>query len=456
MTARLDDSDSASEVGRLQRCMNDVVSVLALPSIWSGAETPHIVHTLLDTLLRILRLDLVYARVDDPDGPPIEMVRVAESRELSLRPQEVAGMLRRSLGEDPTTWSPVLQRSFGDGSLSFVPLRLGFQAGDGVLVAAAPRADFPDQTEALLLNVTVNQALIGLQEARLRCEQRRVARELDQRVAQRTAELARANEQIERSEERWRSVFENSAIGVALTDLDGRFIATNPVYQRMLGYTDEEFHDRSLLDMTHEEHLEPYRTLIGELLNGERKQFQIEKQHRCKDGSLVWVRNNVSVVPGTERVPRFLMALSEDITESKQAEQARAELAHVARALSMGALTASIAHEVSQPLAGLITNASTCLRMLGADPPNVEGARETARRADSRRQSRIGGDCSPACPLQQEGDLVRTAGPERDRTGSHCTVIERASATTGVSCMPSSRAISRWSPVIVYSFNKSS
>src|SRR5258708_20212185 len=48
--------------------------------------------------------------------------------------------------------------------------------------------------------------------------------------------------------------------------------------------------------------------------------------------------------------------------------------------MSFGALTASIAHEVNQPLAGIVTNASTCLRMLAADPPNIEGARETARR----------------------------------------------------------------------------
>jgi signal transduction histidine kinase len=48
--------------------------------------------------------------------------------------------------------------------------------------------------------------------------------------------------------------------------------------------------------------------------------------------------------------------------------------------MSLGALTASIAHEVNQPLAGIVTNASTCLRMLAADPPNIDGARETARR----------------------------------------------------------------------------
>jgi PAS domain S-box-containing protein len=74
----------------------------------------------------------------------------------------------------------------------------------------------------------------------------------------------------------------------------------------------------------------------------------------------------------------------QDVTQRRMAEEARdkarSELAHVTRAMSLGALTASIAHEVNQPLAGIITNASTCLRMLGGDPPNVEGARETARR----------------------------------------------------------------------------
>jgi PAS domain S-box-containing protein len=75
---------------------------------------------------------------------------------------------------------------------------------------------------------------------------------------------------------------------------------------------------------------------------------------------------------------------AQDITERRLSEQAlgklRSELAYVARITSLGALTASIAHEVNQPLSGVITNAGTCLRMLNADPPNVEGALETARR----------------------------------------------------------------------------
>jgi formate hydrogenlyase transcriptional activator len=124
------------------------------------------------------------------------------------------------------------------------------------------------------------------------------------------------------SKERWRSVFENSAIGVALADLTGRLLAINPTYQKMLGYTEEEFQTLSFLDFTHEDYVEACEALAAELVDGKREQFQIEKQYRRKDGSPIWVRDHISLVPGTETIPRFIMALSEDITERKQAEEA--------------------------------------------------------------------------------------------------------------------------------------
>jgi C4-dicarboxylate-specific signal transduction histidine kinase len=67
------------------------------------------------------------------------------------------------------------------------------------------------------------------------------------------------------------------------------------------------------------------------------------------------------------------------------------ELAHITRVMSLGALTASIAHEINQPLSGIVTNAGTCLRMLAANPPDIEGARETARRSirDGRRAAEV-------------------------------------------------------------------
>ena len=84
-----------------------------------------------------------------------------------------------------------------------------------------------------------------------------------------------------------------------------------------------------------------------------------------------------------------------DMHDWKQAQEelrnTQAELAHMTRITTLGELTASIAHEVNQPLSGIVTNASTCLRMLNADPPNVEGARETARRTirDGNRASDV-------------------------------------------------------------------
>ena len=129
--------------------------------------------------------------------------------------------------------------------------------------------------------------------------------------------------QRERAEAlRWRSVFGNSAIGVALADSNGRVLATNATYQKMLGYTESEFEGLSFLQITHEDYREHNWALFTELLQGKRDQFQIEKQYCRKDGSLVWVRNNVSLVPRTENTPQFILALSEDITERKLAEEA--------------------------------------------------------------------------------------------------------------------------------------
>jgi len=111
-------------------------------------------------------------------------------------------------------------------------------------------------------------------------------------------------------------------------------------------------------------------------------------------GAVKHVRGMARVIEQIAGRPLFIGAL-QDVTESKVAEEAlnraRSELAHVARVTTLNALTASIAHEVNQPLSGIITNASTCRRMLDANPPNVDGARETARRIirDGNRASDV-------------------------------------------------------------------
>jgi PAS domain S-box-containing protein len=101
------------------------------------------------------------------------------------------------------------------------------------------------------------------------------------------------------------------------------------------------------------------------------------------DDRIKYLRSVGQMIQHQDGRPEYLGAF-QDITQRRLAEErldkARSELAHVTRVMTLGALTASIAHEVNQPLAAIITNASACLRMLSAEPPNVEGARETARR----------------------------------------------------------------------------
>jgi PAS domain S-box-containing protein len=135
---------------------------------------------------------------------------------------------------------------------------------------------------------------------------------------------------------------------------------------------------RRLGEIVHPEDVPLYEGAIGRAMAGTDPDFYFR---------IVTARGVVKHLRGfAHRVadrPVFVGAV-QDVTASKMAQEALnragAELAHVSRATSLSALTASIAHEVNQPLSGIITNAGTCLRMLHAEPPNIEGARETARR----------------------------------------------------------------------------
>src|SRR3984957_18706824 len=177
--------DTSGEIKRLQRCLNDLVSVLALPAMRSGSQPSQIVHTLLDALLGMLSLDLIYARLRDPaGGAPIEVLKIATSAKGML-PDEIHKTVNQWCGDDPQKWPSRLRASIGDEDISIVSQRCGLDGEIGVIVAGSDRADFPGQTESLLLSVAANEAVIGLHEARLLREQKRVAGELDRRGAAR-------------------------------------------------------------------------------------------------------------------------------------------------------------------------------------------------------------------------------------------------------------------------------
>jgi len=399
----------ADEIKRLQRCINDLVSLLALPAMWSGSKPCDIVHTLLDSLLRMLDLDFVYASLTNlVDAAPSETVRVAQSQEQMFRPRELCTFLNRWSGDDPQ--KPYLQERshIGDEEVSLVSWPLGVQREIGVIVAGSRRADFPRDTEALLLGIAANQALTGLQQARLLTEQKRVADELDQSVAQRTAELAAANEvlrkevaerrraedALKRSEAFLAEGQRLSRVGSFSWRLDTDEITFSEELYRIFEFDcDAAVMLEQIVGRVHPEDV-PLLSEKMELARRNINDHDYAIRLRMPDGRVKYLRTKSYGIRDRDGRLEHVGAI-QDATEHRLSEEALAkvssELAHVTRVSSLGVLTASIAHEINQPLSGIVTNASTCLRMLAADPPNVDGARETARRTirDGNRASDV-------------------------------------------------------------------
>jgi len=138
------------------------------------------------------------------------------------------------------------------------------------------------------------------------------------------------------------------------------------------------------------------RHVLDEMIEQAQEGKDLEFEHRLllPDGLVKYVLLRAHATRDPQGRLNYIGAM-QDVTERRQSEEAlhrlRAEFAHVSRVNSLGALTASIAHEINQPLTGIMTNASTGLRMLSAEPPNVEGALETMRRTirDGYRASEV-------------------------------------------------------------------
>ncbi|MGA2909545.1 MAG: PAS domain S-box protein, partial [Terracidiphilus sp.] len=191
-------SDSTAELKHLQRSMSDLVSVLALPAVWSGQEPRKIVTTFHDALMATLNLDFLYTRVRiESDGEPIEVLRTAPHYAAKQSEDKIRRALNERFGDDPQKWPASVRSHPGGQEISLLSMQLGIDGEIGMVVAGSERAEFLSQSERLLLVVAANQVTVGLQQARLLSEQKRIANELDRRVAERTRELAEANEVLQ-------------------------------------------------------------------------------------------------------------------------------------------------------------------------------------------------------------------------------------------------------------------
>ena len=191
----------------------------------------------------------------------------------------------------------------------------------------------------------------------------------------------RAESALRASEERWRAMFEIAPVGIATIDFERRrYLTANESFQRMTGYTEEELRNRTTLEITHEDD----RAAMQERIDSGTVGVLQRKRYRRKDGEVVWADATSFVIPATDSTPAFRGAVIVDITDRKRAEaalqQAQDDLARLNRVMLLGEMTASIAHEVNQPIAATLTNAHAGLRWLGAQPPDLEETRQALGR----------------------------------------------------------------------------
>ncbi|RPJ04560.1 MAG: PAS domain S-box protein, partial [Deltaproteobacteria bacterium] len=125
---------------------------------------------------------------------------------------------------------------------------------------------------------------------------------------------------LKESEDRFRTVFEKSAIGIGLTDLDGRILEANPALMQMLGYTIEELTGKSFLDITHPDDVEKEKKTFRQLKQERSDGLRLEKRYIRKNAQFVWASLTASLCHDHAGTPRFVMVMVEDVTERRQAE----------------------------------------------------------------------------------------------------------------------------------------
>ncbi|HET7480197.1 MAG TPA: PAS domain S-box protein [Rubrobacteraceae bacterium] len=133
----------------------------------------------------------------------------------------------------------------------------------------------------------------------------------------------RIEEVLRESEERFRATFEHAAVGAAQVGIDGRWLRVNRRLCEIVGYSREELLERTFQDVTHPEDLAEDLTHVERMLRGEIQTYTLEKRYIRRDGSSVWINLTVSLVRDTAGEPKYFIAVIEDISDRKRAEEER-------------------------------------------------------------------------------------------------------------------------------------
>jgi PAS domain S-box-containing protein len=277
--------------------------------------------------------------------------------------------------------SPLVEALAAEGVRSYVslPLRAGGELigalSLGRSVEGRPTADQMDA-----IRDVADELAIGIRQAQLHERVQQHAEELGQLVEERTAEL-RA------SEARFRTIFEQSVLGIALLDKRGRVITSNPALQGMLNRSSEELAGEVLAHFAHpDEEVGADLRVYREMADGERDYHRMETRYIAADGETRWANLVLSLGRSPTGEPKFAIAIIEDVTEAKRAQAALIQSEKLAMT---GRLAASLAHEVNNPLQTVIGCLGLAEESLAEDDGDDLEEYLTMAHEELRRAARI-------------------------------------------------------------------
>ncbi len=131
-------------------------------------------------------------------------------------------------------------------------------------------------------------------------------------------DLQRVQNALRESDEWWDALFNVAGIGMLFGTLEGEILATTPALEEIFGYTEEQLKMIGPAGVTHPDDLQTDLQLFGELVNGERDHYQLDKRYIKKDGSLMWGRLTIVLLRDESGQPRFAIAMVEDRTSDHE------------------------------------------------------------------------------------------------------------------------------------------
>jgi len=377
-------TESHTESVALRTALRELVALSTIPAAWVGREPPIIAAGLADVLVGSLQLDFAFVRLCDPKGGGA--IEVTRGHAWKAFPEwlrtHVGGVGQFSCKE-------IVAYLGGAETCRGVVIPIGVNAEAGLVAAACTRTDFPSEIDQLLLSVAANHAAAAFQNARLRheldakvAELSQARNELEMKVAERTADLQRSEAYLAEAQKLTHTG--SWACNIATREI----LHSSEEHSRLYGF-DQERGMPSFEEMVQCMHPEDRPRVVesAERANCARKDFEAHFRILLPDGTTRYVHGVAHPVLNASGAPVEFVGILMDVTERRRADEERerlrqvqADLAHINRVTTMGELSASLAHEIRQPISAAVTNAKTCLRWLGRDDPDVPEAREAASR----------------------------------------------------------------------------